>query len=134
MDPTGTKKMNNNANELQKQLSELFGTYRAEWLQNEVFELFTKPEYFPELETRQSCVLIGGRGTGKTTVLKGLSYEGQHALSKHFNSTDFRSLPFIGLYHRINTNHVSAFKGIELQSGSNGQVYLHITLIYWSVN
>ena len=40
-----------------------------------------RPSYFPYLSTNQSCVLLGGRGTGKTTVLKGLSYEGQQRLT-----------------------------------------------------
>ncbi len=65
----------------EEQLSQLFGGYRAEWLKEQVFELFTEPSYFPELKTPRPCILIGGRGTGKTTVLRGLSYEGQFALS-----------------------------------------------------
>jgi hypothetical protein len=56
----------------EEQLSQLFGGYRAEWLRGEIFELFTEPAYFPELKTSRPCVLIGGRGTGKTTVLRGL--------------------------------------------------------------
>ena len=71
--------MESTAPTLHEQLTRLFA-YKAEWLDQELFELFTKPNYFPELETNQSCVLIGGRGTGKTTVLRGLSYEGQQTL------------------------------------------------------
>jgi len=103
--------MSSTFEELQKQLSDLFGSYRAEWLQEKVFDLYTEPRYFPELTTRQSCVLVGGRGTGKTTVLRGLSYVGQHALSTRSESAKSFEPPFTGLYHRVNTNHIAAFSG-----------------------
>jgi hypothetical protein len=65
----------------QSLLSRLLGLYKAEWLNGELFELFTEPGYFGHLTTARPCVLTGGRGTGKTTVLRGLSYEGQFALA-----------------------------------------------------
>lgn len=89
------------------QLTELFGSYKAEWLDQRVYELFARPAYFPYLSTNQSCVLLGGRGTGKTTVLKGLSYEGQQRLTA--------SLPpewsSYGVYYKVDSEHLSAFKG-----------------------
>lgn len=113
--------------ELQKQLSDLFGSYRAEWLQEKVFDLYTEPRYFPELTTRQSCVLVGGRGTGKTTVLRGLSYIGQHALSLKVDAPDRKEPQFIGLYHRINTNHVAAFTGAGWSSEQWIPAFAHYT-------
>src|SRR5436853_6535729 len=65
----------------QEQLSRLFGSYKAEWLREQLFDLFTEPAYFPELTTPRPCILVGGRGTGKTTVLRSLSYDGQYALT-----------------------------------------------------
>ena len=68
---------------LQEQLSKLFGSYKAEWLKEDIFNLFAEPSYLPELTTPRPCILVGGRGTGKTTVLRGLSYQGQlHLLDK----------------------------------------------------
>lgn len=100
--------MNNSAK--LKKLNELFGSYRAEWLKGKIFQFFTEPSYFTELNDNRPCVLQGGRGTGKTTVLKGLSYQGQFAL--HNNKIiDFDKLNYIGIYHRANTNHVRAFLG-----------------------
>lgn len=110
---------------IRQQLSDLFGTYRAEWLQGQLFDLFTEPRYFPELTTRQSCVLVGGRGTGKTTVLRGLSYEGQRALSSRAGARTFDAVPFIGLYHRINTNHVTAFQGVDLSEQEWVRLFAH---------
>jgi hypothetical protein len=91
-------------------LRELFGSYRAEWLRERVFELFREPQYFPDLETERPCVLIGGRGTGKTTALRGLSYEGQKAL----RSDTPDNWQYYGMYYRVNTNRVTAFAGSEL--------------------
>jgi hypothetical protein len=96
-----------------QKLSQLFGSYKAEWLREKIYDLFTEPSYFPELLTPRPCILIGGRGTGKTTALRSLSYEGQFALSKK-NKDKIAGWQHIGLYYRVNPNRVTAFKGPEL--------------------
>jgi len=105
-------------------LSDPFGIYRAEWLSDALFRLFTKPAYYPELETPRPCVLVGGRGTGKTTVLKCLSYEGRHELSKG-DASPVADWPYYGFYHRVNTNRVTAFKGEELSTSQWTKIYAH---------
>jgi hypothetical protein len=102
-----------NSAELQAQLNRLFGSFKAEWLRDDIFELFIEPTYFPDLTTARPCVLEGGRGTGKTTALRGLSYQGQAALAAKSGHA-ISKRPYIGLYYRINTNHVTAFSGPEL--------------------
>lgn len=105
-------------------LSQLFGSYKAEWLKDKLFTLFKEPTYFPDLTTASPCVLLGGRGTGKTTVLRCLSYEGQYALS----GFDSRSIPewsYYGMYYRINTNRVTAFKGEELTNKQWVRLFSH---------
>lgn len=97
-----------------EKLSQLFGSYKAEWLRESMFELFSEPTYFPELTTRRPCVLIGGRGSGKTTVLRCLSYEGRHALA---GNSEIDEWTYYGFYHRVNTNRVTAFK-----SGNEGEI------------
>lgn len=37
---------------VQEQLSELFGSYKAEWLRDRMFDLFAEPSYFPESPQR----------------------------------------------------------------------------------
>jgi len=100
-----------NRETLLKRLSELFGSYRAEWSQQDMFRHFSEPAYFSDLICYRPCVLQGGRGSGKTTALKGLTYQGQYELHgcdvKRFDS----EIPFVGLYHRVDTNHVRAFSG-----------------------
>src|ERR1017187_2508691 len=100
----------------QEKLSELFGSYKAEWLRDYVFDLFTEPSYFPALMTPRPCILLGGRGTGKTTVLRGLSYEGQFAIGGR-DTAKIRDWPFYGFYYRVNTNRVAAFRGGEQRVG-----------------
>jgi hypothetical protein len=107
---------------LDEQLSTLFGDSRAEWLGKRIFDLFAKPAYFPELEQRRPCVLIGGRGTGKTMVLRGLSYEGRYALSKTTPPSDW---PYYGLYYKVNTNRVTAFAGPEISEDRWTRLFAH---------
>jgi hypothetical protein len=102
------------ASPAEEQLNELFGNYRAEWLSGRIFELFTEPAYFPELITDRPCALLGGRGTGKTTVLRGLSYEGQLALRGDGRTARPSTWQYYGLYYRVDLNRVSAFHGAEL--------------------
>jgi hypothetical protein len=97
----------------QEQLSHLFGSYKAEWLREQLFDLFSEPAYFPKLTTPGPCILVGGRGTGKTTVLRSLSYEGQYALTGR-RPESISDWPYYGLYYRVNTNRVTAFRGPEL--------------------
>ena len=98
-------------NKLIKRLSSLFGSYRAEWSRQDMFRHFSEPSYFSDLMNFRPCVLQGGRGSGKTTALKGLTYQGQYELlGSDINRFD-SEIPFVGLYHRIDTNHVRAFSG-----------------------
>jgi hypothetical protein len=109
---------------VEEELSNLFGSFRAEWLREEIFELFTDPNYFPELTTHRPCMLLGGRGTGKTTVLRCLSYEGQFAL-RGKKTDSVSSWPYYGFYHRVNTNRVTAFRGPELSNERWTRVFAH---------
>ena len=107
-----------------EQLSELFGSYKAEWLQERIFELFTEPAYFPDLVTSRPCMLVGGRGTGKTTVLRCLSYEGRYALSERRDSA-IATWDYFGFYYRVNTNRVTAFQGPELEETTWTRLFGH---------
>lgn len=112
-------------------LVELFGIYRAEqWLSDALFRLFSKPSYFPELETPRPCVVVGGRGTGKTTVLRCLSYEGRFAL-RDGEAANVEDWPYFGFYYKVNTNSVSAFQGEELSQRQWQKLFAHyLNLIF----
>ena len=110
--------------DIRKRLSELFSGYRAEWLAERIFDLFTEPSYFPQLVTSHPCFLEGGRGTGKTTALRSLSYRGQSALRA--NSPDQNiSWNYFGMYYRVNTNRVRAFAGDELPERQWVRLFAH---------
>jgi hypothetical protein len=108
---------------IEEQLSKLFGSYKAEWLREEMFELFTEPTYYPELLTSRPCMLLGGRGTGKTTVLKCMSYQGQYALKGTKSLSADGS--FYGFYYRVNTNRVTAFTGTEVSEEKWRKLFGH---------
>ena len=105
-------------------LSELFGAQKAEWLGPRLFELFSEPSYFPRMTTPRPCILVGGRGTGKTTVLRGMSYQGQFELDNR-NAERVPDWPYYGLYSRVDTNKVAAFKGPELLESQWLQYFGH---------
>lgn len=107
-----------------KKLNALFGSYRAEWLKGKIFDFFAEPSYFAALQDNRPCVLEGGRGTGKTTVLRGLSYQGQYALHDK-DISKFDGSNFVGIYHRVDTNHVRAFSGGGLSDADWRKLFAH---------
>ena len=94
-----------------KYVSEFFGGLRAERLGPKLYELYRGPKYMPELLTSKPCVLVGGRGTGKTTVLRILSYEGQYALARTSDEMQISGWSTFGMYWRLDTNQLTAFQG-----------------------
>lgn len=107
-----------------KDLAELFGIYRAEWLKDAIYRLFSQPSYFPELETDRPCLLEGGRGTGKTTVLQCLSYEGRLARDGN-DPSNAAEWPYYGFYYKADTNSVRAFQGDELPERQWQKLFAH---------
>jgi hypothetical protein len=103
-------------------LNSVFGALRAEYFRDELYELFTHPTYFPQLLNRRPCILVGGRGTGKTTVLKSLSYEGQARLHPQSAISDWS---FVGLYWRVDTSVVRAFDGPEVSQDLWTRLFSH---------
>lgn len=103
-----------------------FGTVRAEYLDEKLFQLFAEPAYWPEIHTLRPSVLVGGRGTGKTTALRGMSYPGQRQLEGRIDDWNH-----IGLYWRFDTNVVSAFQGGGLTDQRWAQMFGHyVNLVF----
>lgn len=110
--------------EVTQQLVDAFSNFRAEHHGAALFAQFTKPGYFPELVNKQPCFLIGGRGTGKTTTLKSLSYKGTFALAEQ-RIRELDKWDYIGIYIKINTSRVAAFRGPEVTPDQWDKIFGH---------
>lgn len=110
--------------EREEEVSREFGAYRAEWVDERLFELFRAPQYLGSLMAVQPMVLQGGRGTGKTTVLKGLSFRGVHARSGGDMDALARA-PFIGLYWKVMMSQVAPFHGEEVSAERWDSLFSH---------
>ena len=109
-----------------REAQQLLGLYKAEWLSSKLFDYFNEPGYFSELKTNRPCVLIGGRGTGKTTVLRGLSYQGQYAIQQsNISKVQVKDWDFFGIYYRVNTNRVTTFQGAEVTDEKWNSYFAH---------
>lgn len=108
--------------DLLTQLSLSLGQVRAEYTPDEtIFATFSKPVYWGDLVGARPCVLVGGRGTGKTTTLRGLAYGGQHALK----GPDINDWDSIGAYWRVDSMVVSAFAGRGLADSDWTPAFAH---------
>ena len=107
-----------------KALSELFADYRAEWPQPYFSSLFVPPPYFAKLETARPCLLIGGRGTGKTIALKSLRFDAAEARARSIDNRHERAA-YLGLYIRVNKNRVRAFNASEIDPETRDRAFAH---------
>lgn len=119
-----------NKEERLERLKAVFSRYKGEWFRDEIYNYFSEPYYFSDLKDIRPCVLQGGRGTGKTMVLRSLSYQGQfNLLGKDIAKFDKND--FVGFYIRMNTNHVRAFEGEEIPESLWMRVFGHfINLLF----
>lgn len=99
-------------------IEKLFGSYRAEYLRESYGKLFIEPPYFAELSAERPTLLIGGRGTGKTTALRSLCFDA-------FSSRGEQPEKYLGVYIRINKNRVHAFDDIAITPGMHRRVFAH---------
>src|SRR5690349_15657529 len=88
---------------------------RAEEHGRDILRQFVVPLFYDRLEIqkqKKSFVLIGGRGCGKTTLLRYLSHDTQFSADRvNLKQED---LAHIGLYLRADTNFLSSLQGAGL--------------------
>jgi hypothetical protein len=105
-------------------LRNLFGDNRSEWAPTRFRELFVQPSYFQKLQSTRPSILMGGRGTGKTTSLRSLrfdaSFERIESQGQHFGD-----LEYLGIFVRINKNRVHAFCGTSIDSEQWRRTFAH---------
>lgn len=91
-------------------LENLFNENRAEWADKHFKEIFVEPTYLSKLQSIRPSVLIGGRGTGKTTALKSLRFDSTYERLVESNQS-FSDQEFLGILIRMNKNRVQVFQG-----------------------
>lgn len=88
---------------------------RAEELGYDVWSEFVVPPFFPQLsltESNKPKLIIGGRGCGKTMLLRYLSHQSTFSLRRA--SIQDTSLSHIGLYWRADTQFANAMQKREI--------------------
>lgn len=109
--------------DLMRKITNAFGQLRAEYENDDdLYQRFAPPKYFSKLISITPTFLIGGRGTGKTTTLRSMSYGGQASVS---GSMKTDAWPVIGAYWKIEPNVVSAFRGRGLDDGQWTHIFSH---------
>ncbi len=105
----------------------LFAT-RAEELGNRVFDYFAMPaeSFYTRLLKNKAAVLVGGRGTGKTMLLKSMAFE-YKVINKTVDESSqvWFSDHYLGCYIRADTNIVSGFKGRGIDDESWQLLFAH---------
>lgn len=95
-------------------LPDAFSKNRAEESKEDNWSDFVVPQFINDLEIKpqsKAYVIIGGRGCGKTTLLKYFCHATQFSPHRTVLSSD--ALTHIGLYWRADTNFLNSFTGGE---------------------
>jgi len=99
---------------------------RAEEIGNRVFDYFAMPSqsFYSRMLKNKAAVLIGGRGTGKTMLLKSMAFE-YKSNSLPRSEEIWRNEHYLGCYIRIDTHIVSNFRGRGISEEVWGELYAH---------
>ena len=109
--------------DLLESVNRALGQVRAEYeSDDELYGRFAAPLYFKQLLGITPSFLIGGRGTGKTTTLRSMSFGGQARIS---GSRDPASWDVIGAYWKVEPNVVSVFRGKGIEEDVWSRVFSH---------
>lgn len=103
-----------------------FAKNRAEELGFDLTDLFVVPLFFDKLalhEVRKPLLIEGGRGCGKTTLLRYLSHQTQLSPKRQINQNNLPKE--LGLYLRADTQYLRAFTGDGLKSGEWQRAFEH---------
>lgn len=85
---------------------ELVFATRAEELGTAIWDFFIPPSFYERLFVHKATALVGGRGTGKTMVLKSMALEYQQDSLANWSHQEH-----VGCYVRVDTNVVASFEG-----------------------
>jgi hypothetical protein len=104
---------------------------RAEEMGMDLWDSYIIPPYFPKdsiLESEKTVSIIGGRGSGKTSLLRYLSYHSRFSLKRNVLVED--DLKFIGLYYKPDVNFLSSLRESDFDQRWWVSAFEHITSLY----
>jgi hypothetical protein len=111
----------------------VFSKNRAEELGRDVWEDFVVPRFYDKLDigsSRKPQAFIGGRGCGKTMLLRYLSHQTVFSLNRPEISTDTASN--IGLYWRADTQFASGMSGRGVEKDVWDEAFRHLIALVLS--
>ena len=117
-------------NDNQENLSSIFSKNRAEEFGYDVWEHFVIPPFFDRLDlevAKKPGVIIGGRGSGKTMLLRYLSH--QTMFSPKRESVPDKSISHIGLYWRVDTQFAGAMDKREVSEDIWQSAFGHLAAL-----
>jgi hypothetical protein len=108
----------------------LLATNRAEELGYDVWQQFVVPPYYEKLsigDTRKPIVIIGGRGCGKTMLLRYLSHESTFSPSRSIIPPN--TVRHIGLYWRSDTQFASLMQHRQIPDDTWYAAFRHLAAV-----
>lgn len=111
-------------------IQSVFATNRAEELGLDVWRAFVVPPFFERLtvgETKKPKVIIGGRGCGKTMLLRYLSHDSSFSPDRDPVPED--ALRHIGIYWRADTQFASLLQHRNVETNVWESAFRHLAAI-----
>ncbi|WP_074248622.1 ORC-CDC6 family AAA ATPase [Mycobacteroides abscessus] len=109
--------------DLLEQVNRALGQMRAEYeSDDELYGRFASPLYFKQLLGIAPSFLVGGRGTGKTTTLRSMSFGGQARIT---GSVEPDLWDVVGAYWKVEPSVVAVFKGKGVTEELWSSVFSH---------
>ncbi len=105
----------------------MFAMNRAEELGYDVWERYVLPPFYDKLsvgDTRKPKVIIGGRGCGKTMLLRYLSHESTFSQSRR--DVPAEAISHVGLYWRADTQFASLMQHRDVHDDTWAAAFRHL--------
>src|SRR5438045_6900917 len=105
----------------------LFAKNRTEELGSDVYQHFVVPPFFDKLDVRvarKPKLFIGGRGCGKTMLLRYLSHQSTFSSQRQVIPDD--ALEHIGLYWRVDTQFAAVMNERGVPEDVWGSAFNHL--------